>query len=154
MSLILQEVNQSNWRDVAALKVSGNQVAFIESNLYSIAQSMFESNWKSIALYDDEVLVGYAMFGSSTADQSVWLDRFMIDEKFQGKGYAKKFVEILIEELKKRYQCEHIYLSVVMENKVAISLYEKIGFRFTGEIDDTEVVVGYVMELRLKDYEK
>ncbi|MCH1624139.1 GNAT family N-acetyltransferase [Ferdinandcohnia quinoae] len=152
MCLTLKDVNHSNWRDVAALRVAEEQVPFIESNSYSIAQSMFEPNWKMVALYDGELLVGFAMYGVSKEDQSVWLDRFMIDVSFQGKGYAKRFVEIIINQIKKIYQCDELYLSVVMENNAAISLYEKVGFKFTGEIDDTEVIIGNVMKLELNNY--
>lgn len=154
MCLILKDVNHQNWREVAALKVAEDQVPFIESNSYSIAQSMFEPNWKSVALYDDELLVGFAMFGADTNNQTIWLDRFMIDASYQGKGYAKRFVEILIDQIRKMYQCDELYLSVVMENEAAIALYEKVGFKFTGEIDDTEVVIGNVMKLEFNDFKK
>ncbi len=29
--------------------------------------------------------------------KSVWLDRFMIDQQYQGKGYAKRFLRLLIQ---------------------------------------------------------
>ncbi|MDY0395137.1 GNAT family N-acetyltransferase [Virgibacillus halophilus] len=152
MELAIRAVDENNWRQAAALKVADNQADYIESNLYSIAQSKFETWWHSLALYDGDVLVGYAMFGAySEKHQTAWLDRFMIGEAFQGKGYAKQFIPLLLGEVRRKYPCKRILLSVVPENKVAIRMYEKFGFRFNGEIDDTEIVAGHVMELCLHD---
>ncbi|MDY0409759.1 GNAT family N-acetyltransferase [Virgibacillus soli] len=150
MKLVIKDVNKDNWRQVAALKVAHEQSDYIESNLYSIAQSAFETYWKSRALYAGDTLIGYAMYGAfSDKEKTVWLDRFMIDITYQGKGYAKQFLPMLIREIKELYPCNRIYLSVVLENKVAIRMYEKLGFRFNGDIDDTEVIAGHVMELTL-----
>ncbi|KOS68783.1 spermidine acetyltransferase [Lysinibacillus contaminans] len=148
MNLHICEVTPSNWRAVAALEVSPNQQQFIESNAYSLAESMYEENGTSVGLYDGDTLVGYAMYGwYSEIGKSVWLDRFMIDHSFQGKGYAKRFLVLLIEHLQQIYQCEKIYLSLHPDNNLAMKIYESFGFRLTGENDDNGPVVGVVMEL-------
>lgn len=152
MNLHLCEVTPSNWRAVATLEVSPNQQQFIESNAFSLAESLYEGKGTSIGLYDGEILVGYAMYGwYSEKEESVWLDRLMIDHKFQGKGYAKRFMVLLIEHLQQIYHCKKIYLSLHPENKLAMRLYESFGFRLTGEIDDSGPVVGVVMELRIDE---
>jgi len=66
MSLRFCEVTTENWRAVAALTVADEQNHFIESNAFSLAECMYEKNAASLALYDGEILVGYAMYG--------WLD--------------------------------------------------------------------------------
>ncbi|MGE6258126.1 GNAT family N-acetyltransferase [Heyndrickxia sporothermodurans] len=147
MSLRIREVTAENWLETALLSVEDDQKDFIESNSFSIAQSIFEPEWKSVSLYDEEILVGYAMYGNNSWNDGVWLDRFMIDKRFQGKGYAKRFLPMLIEHIRKLYHCNKIYLSVSEENKVAIALYERFGFQLNGEVDDSGVVVGLVMEL-------
>ncbi|MDP7980948.1 GNAT family N-acetyltransferase [Bacillus sp. WLY-B-L8] len=150
MNLHICEVTASNWRSVAALDVAEEQRQFIESNAFSLAESLFEGNATSLALYDKETLVGYAMYGwYSEKNESIWLDRFMIDYNFQGNGYAKRFLRLLISYLHQKYQCKRIYLSLHPNNKLAMKLYESFGFRLTGDIDDEGPVVGVVMELLL-----
>lgn len=145
MCLQLCEVTAENWQSVALLSVEQEQAEFIESNSFSIAQSRFEPHWKSVGLYDQKTLVGFAMFGQDNATKEVWLDRFMIDKNYQGRGYAKKFLPILMSTIKQQYECDKIYLSISPSNEVAQRLYESHGFQMNGEIDDTGVVKGLTM---------
>ena len=72
----------------------------------------------------------------SVKHKSVWLDRFMIDQQYQGKGYAKRFLRLLIQFLQEKFECKIIYLSLHPDNKLAMGLYESFGFRLNGDIDD------------------
>lgn len=153
MTLHFCEVTEKNWRSVAALNVAKDQQQFIESNTFSLAESLYEKNGTSVGLYDEETLVGYAMYGWYLEKRkSVWLDRFMIDEHHQGKGYAKRFLRILIQFLQDKFECKIIYLSLHPDNKLAMGLYESFGFRLNGDIDDEGPVVGVVMELLLDEH--
>ncbi|WP_042350784.1 GNAT family N-acetyltransferase [Bacillus massiliigorillae] len=147
MSLRICEVTADNWQTIALLSVEGSQESYIEPNALSIAQSRFEPQWKSVGLYDGDTAVGYAMYGLDISNGDVWLDRFMIDKDHQGKGYAKKFLSILIKHLQETYQRDTVYLSICPENKVAQQLYEHFGFRLNGEIDNTGVISGLIMVL-------
>ncbi|MFL0362131.1 GNAT family N-acetyltransferase [Pseudobacillus sp. 179-B 2D1 NHS] len=149
MSLRICEVTADNWMEVASLSVNDHQKDFIESNLFSLAQSKFEPHWKSVGLYDGERLVGYAMYGRDKTTRRVWLDRFMIDQKYQGRGYASRFLSPLIKEIQQHYHCDHIYLSIYPGNTKARYLYEKFGFTLNGEKDEAGLVCGLVMELNV-----
>ncbi len=149
MSLHTSEVTIEDWEDVAYLSVHENQKNFIESNSFSLAQSQFEPEWKSIGLYDGEELVGYAMHGREE-NGNVWLDRFMIDQHHQGKGYAGRFLKILLSRMQEKYKCEKIFLSIYPSNEKAQHLYEKFGFKLNGKIDDVGEFPCLIMELDLQ----
>ncbi|AJS60199.1 GNAT family N-acetyltransferase [Paenibacillus sp. IHBB 10380] len=152
MSLHICEVTKENWRSVAALSVSEQQKHFIENNAFSLAECMFENYATSLGLYDEETLVGYAMYGwPNSVNKSAWLDRFMIDYRFQGNGYAKRFLPLLIVYIQQQYDCKKIYLSLHTDNIYAQKLYESFGFCLNGEIDDEGPVVGRVMELNIEE---
>lgn len=151
MNLHVCEVTTSNWRSIAALHVAKEQEQFIESNAFSLAESQYEDNGISVGLYDEEIIVGYAMYGwYCEKDESIWLDRFMIDENFQGKGYAKRFLRVLIDYLQQKYHCKTIYLTIHPENNVALKLYESFGFNLTDEVDDTGSFICLVMEMHIR----
>ncbi|MGF9874827.1 GNAT family N-acetyltransferase [Bacillus tropicus] len=153
MTLHICEVTEKNWRSVAALNVAKDQQQFIESNAFSLAESLYEKNGTSVGLYDGETLVGYAMYGWYWEKRkSVWLDRFMIDQRYQRKGYAKRFLRLLIQFLQNKFECKTIYLSLHPDNKPAMGLYESFGFRLNGDIDDEGPVVGVIMELLLDEH--
>ncbi|GKV66948.1 MULTISPECIES: GNAT family N-acetyltransferase [unclassified Sporosarcina] len=150
MSLHIREVTAENWEDIAYLSVNDNQKDFIESNSFSLAQSKFEPEWKSVGLYDKEELIGYAMHGRDKTSNNVWLDRFMIDQNYQGKGYASRFLGLLLKEMQQKYSCDIIFLSIYPDNKKAQHLYEKFGFALNGKVDDAGEFPCLVMELDLK----
>lgn len=150
MGLRICEVTTGNWQEIALLSVADNQENYIESNAFSIAQSKFETQWNSVGLYDGEIAVGYAMYGQDVESGDVWLDRFMIDENHQGQGYAKRFLQLLINHIQQKYQCKALYLSISPDNKVAQRLYEQFGFRLNGEIDRTGVIFGLTMVAELE----
>lgn len=150
MSLDIREVTADNWLDIASLSVNDNQKDFIESNSFSLAQSKFEPEWKSVGLYDGTLLVGYAMHGVDTSNGDVWLDRFMIDSTYQGQGYASRFLKILLAHMTDLYDCDKIYLSISPDNLGAQHVYEKFGFTLNGQIDDVGEFPCLVMELAIE----
>lgn len=76
------------------------------------------------------------MYGYFEKETRLWLDRFMIDYKYQNKGYGKSSLELLISVMINEYKCNKIYLSTFKDNIGAIKLYEKFGFEFNGEFDE------------------
>ncbi|MNI95333.1 Spermine/spermidine acetyltransferase [compost metagenome] len=44
-------------------------------------------------------------------------------------------LQSLIEHLVQLYDCNKIYLSLYEDNLAALTLYEKFGFQFNGELD-------------------
>ncbi len=84
-------------------------------------------NWQPLALYDDRQLIGFSMIGAKQ-DKSMWLDRLMIDAKFQGKHYRTLFIPLLIDFMKEQYEIERIYLSVHEENEKIIPYLSALWF--------------------------
>lgn len=129
MNLIIKDIDETNWRAVVALSVAKNQEEFIESNGQSLLEAAYDVslNWRPLALYDENQLVGFSMIGAKR-DESMWLDRLMIDECFQGNGYGGLFIPLLIDYMKAHYLIKRIYLSVHEENKKIIPYYQRFGF--------------------------
>ena len=131
-------VTAKNKKEVLSLKVNKEQINFIETVEDCIKEAEEIPYWRTIAIYDNETIIGFAMYGffpHELPSGRLWLDRILIDKKYQKKGYGKKAVSLLIKRLKEEYPPQKIYLSVVEQNKVAIKLYYSFGFQFTGELD-------------------
>ncbi|MCT1905290.1 N-acetyltransferase [Oceanobacillus sojae] len=136
MSIYIEEVNKENWREIAALEVTENQKDFMESVSFCLAESFIEQLTTSLGLYDDNQPVGYAMVGFYFDEKrSIWFDRFMIDRRFQGQGYAKQFIPLIEKYIREHYGVRIIRLSFVPGNDPAEQLYKKHGFVRTGEYD-------------------
>ena len=65
-----------------------------------------------------------------------WLDRLLTDRRFQGKGYGRAALRLLMASILQEFSCWELYLSFVSENNRAQRLYESEGVRLTGEGDE------------------
>jgi diamine N-acetyltransferase len=140
MNITFKEVTKDNLYALSMLKVSSEQNNFVAPNTYSVAQSKFYPSWMPLGVYDDEVPVGFFMYGIDNTDKALWIIRMMIDEKFQGKGYGRHALEKLIERIKMNNNYSEVFLSFVPGNERAKKLYESVGFKDTGRIEEDEIV--------------
>lgn len=141
MQIHFRPITRQNLRDVTRrLKVAPEQESFVAPNAYSVAEAYIEPTWTPLAIYVDDELVGFAMFGKETATGRTWLIRYMIDASQQGKGYGKAALPLLIDVMVERHGCDEIYLGYDPDNKVAERLYANAGFVLTGEIEEGEVI--------------
>lgn len=138
MNLHFEPVNPENRKDVESLQVLPEQTGFIES----VRECMIEADelkaWKPVGIYDGDLLIGFAMYGCFSDSQparGVWLDRILIDRKYQGKGYGKAATLALLKRLYQEYGAEQVYLSVYESNEAAVALYQQLGFQFNGKND-------------------
>ena len=146
MSVSLREITPENFKECINLKVADAQATFVAPNVMSIAQAKIYPTANPLAIYDNNEMVGFVMFGFDTDDKRYYLVRLMIDEKFQGKGYGKAATLEVIERMKQIEDCKEIYLSFVPENTGAEKLYKNVGFERTGELNEGEIVMRYVIE--------
>ena len=130
-------VNNENRKEVEGLTVFSEQAGFIESVSECLQEADELELWRPVGIYDNNTLIGFAMYGyfPEPAPGQLWLDRLLIDKKYQGKGYGKQAVVSLLDRLHTEYQSNTVYLSVYANNHHAIRLYQQIGFRFNGEYD-------------------
>lgn len=130
--------NKNNKKILYKLKVLKNQKKHIETVYESIKEARKYKCWCPIGIKIDDKYVGFAMYGLWIKEGKkgrVWLDRFMIDRRYQNKGYSKKIMPLLIDEIKNKYNYDKLYLSVYEDNIIAINFYKKLGFVFNGETD-------------------
>lgn len=143
-------IHAENEALVLHLEVYPSQRKNIERVQECLDEAHDISCWRPLAIMNDQVVIGFAMVGlwENEGDHGrVWLDRFLIDARYQGKGFAKKALPLLIDLLRKMYQCNEIYLSVYESNETAIHLYQSIGFEFNGELDINQEKVMVLKEV-------
>ena len=58
-----------------------------------------------------------------------------IADEYQGQGLGKQLMKILIEDGRKK-RCKTIELTTMPDNKKAFELYEKVGFKYLGQVDN------------------
>jgi diamine N-acetyltransferase len=71
----------------------------------------------------------------------------MVDERYQRRGVGRRAMELVLERWRGLGAAEAT-LSVVPENPGAITFYESLGFRLTGQEHGGEVVMRLEFEPR------
>ena len=153
MAVELRDITKKNYFDVLNLEVQPNQRNFIASNSISLAEAyVYDKNGDFIAplaVYDKEVLVGFVMIAY---DQKIGISkgnyllfRFMIDKRFQGLGYFKPTMDVVIDFVRTEPagKATSLWLSYEPENNQARSCYLHYGFKETGEVIEDEIVAIY-----------
>ena len=152
MELEFRNVTEENFFEFIELEVKPEQknCFFFKStkpNMMSLAQAHVYEGSQIIAVYDRDTMVGSMFFTPCTDSQEkprkAWLTRFMIDQRYQGKGYGRQAMKMLFDIIKKENGGEpvNLGLSYEPENTLAASLYASLGFRPTGEVMEGQVVV-------------
>jgi diamine N-acetyltransferase len=137
MTVSLRPLTKENWIESIRLNVSDEQKGYVASNLFSIAETRFEPTCVPLAIYADEVMVGFLMYDAS----DYYIVRFMIDARYQGKGYGRAAMLLLLEQFERERAHPSASLSYVPGNAAAERLYESVGFRKTGEMHEGELVM-------------
>lgn len=152
----LEKVNAKNVWSLLKLHVAKDQAPFVAPNNSSLIEAYLAIAGNGHAfpfgIFADEVPVGFLMIGFDVDDSfenppqiaygnySIW--RFMIDERYQNRGYGKEALRLALEFVRS-YPCgkaEFCYLSYDPDNIKAKKLYSEYGFIENGEMDDDEIV--------------
>lgn len=136
----LREVTAETVREICRLKVREDQNGFVAPNAVSIAQAYFCKQAWFRAVYADETPVGFLMIYDDPEKAEYFLWRFMIDARYQGKGYGAKAISLLVDHVRSRPGATGLGVSYVPEEGGPEPFYRKLGFVRTGEMDDDEVV--------------
>ena len=149
----IRKIDENNNQDVLNLKIKPEQQDYIESVADCLKEAHELSLWRPVGLYDQNQLIGFAMYGlwHEKNQKRVWLDRFLIDKQYQGKGYGKQFLDVLLTHIFDEYGCHEIYLSLYDDNDHALKLYQQIGFVMNGEKDIHGETVMVKKRISLKD---
>ena len=151
----LRKVDATNIWKICALEVAEDQRNFVATNTQSILEAYCAISSGGVAMpygiYDGETPVGFVMLGFGCEDwedapkiakdtYNIW--RFMIDRRYQRKGYGKQAMEAVLRlvETFPHGKADWVWLSYEPENQVAAELYRSFGFRENGQMDGDEFI--------------
>ncbi len=140
--IALKKVDEDNFRKVVGIKLNEVQSKFVATNVYSIAQAwIYPEVARPFAIYNDEEVIGFMMIAWDEEEREASIWRFMIAEEHQNKGYGRKAMECALNIIKESNKFDYVSLDYVPGNDAGKHLYESLGFKETGEIEDGEIVM-------------
>ncbi len=128
--------------------LSEEQQMAVTDNAVSIAQGHYSENAWMRAIYKDQTPIGFIMLhiGSDWEDgidcHGVFLWRLMIAKPYQGRGYGRAAIELVISHLRS-LGIPELYTSYQLGSGSPKGFYDQLGFKPTGSYygDEPEVVL-------------
>jgi diamine N-acetyltransferase len=140
-NVALREVTADTVRAICALRVRPEQEGYVATNALSIAQAHFQPRAWFRAIYADETPVGFVMLDDDPEAKEYFLWRLMIDGDHQGKGHARRALDLVVEYVRTRPGATELRSSYVEGDDGPAGFYRAYGFVETGEMEGTEVEI-------------
>lgn len=137
----LETVNPDNWR--LRLKVSDAQKSFVADSATMLARAYAyrESRSKAYVIYNDTLPVGMALYYDCAELNAYDLSQLFIDERYQGNGFGIEATKQILDKMKSDSKYDKVILCYIDGNEVAKNMYEKLGFKLTGDRDEDEIIM-------------
>lgn len=133
----LASITENNYKDIMGLKVSKEQEGLVSSNVLSLAKAyVFRDIAVPFAIFDDDLMVGFIMLRLNEEYRDYFIWQFMIDARYQGRGYGKQAFEQAIEWMRSDGRFNQVVTTYIKGNVQAEKLYTQFGFQKTNEADD------------------
>jgi len=137
----LRDITKKNLISIIDLDVSKHQKDQVASNAVSIAQGHYSKTAWFKGIFNDDIAVGFVMLDLIIEENKCFLWRFMIDKKYQGKGYGKIALSQVIEYVKSFKVFDNIGTSYVATDNSAEGFYKNFGF-----IESEEIIKQFGLE--------
>ncbi|MEI2692885.1 MAG: GNAT family N-acetyltransferase [Anaerolineae bacterium] len=140
-TVTLRLITEDNLGNVLRLKVAPQQEQFVASNPVSLAQAHFSKEAWYRAIYADETPVGFLMIEDDPAEAEYFLWRLMVDQRYQGLGFGRQAVKLLIDYVKTRPGATELLVSHGEGEDSPAPFYASLGFEYTGDKEDDELIM-------------
>ena len=136
----LIDIDENNWTAFAALRVTDEQQTFLDNPIGILARGYVyrAQNARVFGIVAGGQAVGLALVKDLDEEPACYdLQQFMIDRRFQGRGFGTEALWQLLALLERegRYPC--VEVCVHHADAPALRVYEKIGFADTGYVDES-----------------
>ena len=135
----LVEINEQNYFGFARLSVAHGQKGYLDSAVGIVARGYVYRACRArvFGIVSDGEPVGLALVKDLDEEPACYdLQQFMIDARYQGKGYGTEALRLILAELEaeRKYSC--VEVCVKRDDLPALRVYEKAGFTDSGYVDD------------------
>ena len=137
----LRDITKKNLFSIIDLNVSEDQKDQVASNSVSIAQAHYSKSAWFKGIFNNDIAVGFVMLDLIKEENKCFLWRFMIDEKYQGKGYGKIALNQVINYIKSLKVFDEIKTSYVPTENSAEGFYKNFGFT-----ESEDIIKEFVLE--------
>ena len=154
----LRDITEKNLKSINDLNVSEDQKDQVAPNSVSISQGHYSKSAWFKGIFNYDVAVGFVMLDLIKEENKCFLWRFMIDKKYQGKGFGKIALTQVIDYVKSLNIYNEIKTSYFPTENGAEGFYKNFGFIESEDIikefgleDSDEIGMKYLLSSEIKE---
>ena len=152
--MTLRVVDPGNRPAVELLRVAADQEDFVDGVTASLREAAAKPHCRPWyrAVYAGAEPVGFVMLadgvppGTAEIPWRYYLWRMLIDARFQGRGYGRAALDLVVDHVRTRPSAATLVTSIVAGEGSPLGFYLRYGFRATGEVFDHEQVLQLQLE--------
>lgn len=129
--LTLGEIDHNT--GVYDLEVDESQKTYVASMEVMLARAYIHRKLRSRAFWilDGEKAVGMGLYYDCPEKESYDFSQIFIDKRYQGQGYGKAAVKLVLDEMKREGKYHKVTMCYVEGNEASRKLFEQFGFTET-----------------------
>lgn len=131
-----RKITEENFDAIIQMKRPEGE-RFVAPNAVFLAQAWLyreDGDVFPFAIYEDDTAVGFMLLEEDIEEKRLDLWRIMLPPEHEGKGYGTAAVKLMLQYTRDSGRYKSIGLLCAPENRNARHIYDKLGFRPTGEI--------------------
>ena len=144
----LARINKTNFIQAFNLKLTQEQERFVSHPIRSLAQAyIFYHQCTPFGIFHEDTMVGYVMviYDHDLAEYNIW--HMMIDAAYQHRGFGALALRKCLDYIASKPfgQSDKVVLTCNKDNPIALHLYQKFGFKETGNTDEDEIELALLL---------
>jgi diamine N-acetyltransferase len=142
----LETITPENWRLDLAVREDQRRFVSDRAGILARAYAYRENRSRAFVIYNNDLPIGMAMYYDLDDCNAYHFSQFFIDHRYQGNGLGYEASKRIIQMMKDDKKYDKVVLCYIDGDDAARKLYEKLGFKDTGEADGDEII----MELEIR----
>lgn len=126
--IYLVDIDDENGCD--DLEVAEDQKGYVCSSLVMLARAWLHRKKRPrvFNVYDGDTAVGMGMYLDDPEKEAYDFCQLFIDKNYQGRGYGKAAVQLVLEKMRKEGKYQKVSMCYVEGNDASRKLFEQFGF--------------------------
>lgn len=144
----LARIDENNFMQAFNLKLAKEQERFVSNPIRSLAQAyVYYDQCVPFGIFNDDAMVGYVMviYDHDLAEYNIW--HMMIDTAHQHQGFGELALRKCLDYIASKPfgRSDKVALMCHKDNSIALHLYDKLGFKATGNEDEDEIELALLL---------
>lgn len=137
----LEPIGPDNWREELAVREDQRKFVSEPNKILARAYAYRELGGEAKLILNDDIPVGMLLYHDWPEAGQYVFSQLLIDRRYQRRGYGFAAARAALDEMRADGRYSRVCLCYIEGDEAARLLYEKLGFRPTGEADGDEILM-------------